>query len=114
SILDMFVPGWRAVDQSKDKSLHDLASIIAETMSIHAAATELLEHERWDLAAIYYCGIDHFSHRFMRYHAGKPMPRGQDDSDPAPLPPAVCGTPPPPPCFGCSAAASPPRGAPAP
>lgn len=81
-ILNLFVPGWQAIDQSKDKSLHDLASIIAETMSIHAAATELLEHEPWDVAAIYYCGVDHFSHRFMRYHAEKPFPADKDATDP--------------------------------
>jgi tetratricopeptide (TPR) repeat protein len=72
-ILNLFVPGWQAIDQWKDKSLHDLAGIVAETMSIHAAATDLMETEPWDLAAIYYAGIDHFSHRFMRYHAGKRM-----------------------------------------
>ena len=80
-VLSMFVPEWRKIDQKKDKSLHDLAGIIAETMSVHAAATDLVETEPWDLAAIYYAGIDHFSHRFMRYHAGKPMP-GQT-TDPA-------------------------------
>ena len=70
-ILRLFVPDWQKVDQDKDKSLHDLAGIIAETMSIHAAATELMETEPWDLAAVYFSGIDHFSHRFMRYHARK-------------------------------------------
>lgn len=70
-ILSMFAPDFAKVDQSKDKSVHDLAGLIAETMSIHAAATELIEHQEWDVAAIYYVGIDHFSHRFMRYHAGK-------------------------------------------
>jgi predicted AlkP superfamily phosphohydrolase/phosphomutase/tetratricopeptide (TPR) repeat protein len=74
-ILSLFVPEWKKIDQKKDKSLHDLAGIIAETMSIHAAATELIENERWDLAAVYYTGIDHFSHHFMRYHAHK-HPRG--------------------------------------
>lgn len=72
-ILQLFVPEFARVDQEKDKSLHDLADIIAETMSVHAAATELLEHADWDFAAIYHNGIDHFSHRFMRYHAGKAM-----------------------------------------
>jgi predicted AlkP superfamily phosphohydrolase/phosphomutase len=69
------------VDQAKDKSVHDLASIIAETMSIHAAATDLMERIEWDLAAIYYSGIDHFSHRFMRYHAGKA--KHKNGTDPA-------------------------------
>jgi len=79
-ILQLFVPDFARVDQDKDKSLHDLAGIIAETMSVHAAATELIEHEDWDFAAIYHNGIDHFSHRFMRYHARKAMDR---DHDPA-------------------------------
>jgi|HubBroStandDraft_1064217.scaffolds.fasta_scaffold01836_3 predicted AlkP superfamily phosphohydrolase/phosphomutase/tetratricopeptide (TPR) repeat protein len=76
-ILQLFVPEFERVDQGKDKSLHDLAEIVAESMSIHAAATELLENEAWDFAAVYHCGIDHFSHRFMRYHAGKTV-RGID------------------------------------
>jgi tetratricopeptide (TPR) repeat protein len=81
AILRLFVPEWKQIDQEKDKSLHDLATIIAETMSIHNAATELMATEAWDLAAIYYAGIDHFSHRFMRYHAGKRMPA--EGTDPA-------------------------------
>ncbi len=75
-MLRMFAKDFAALDQTNDKSLHDLAGIIAESMSIHAAATELIEHQEWDVAAIYYVGIDHFSHRFMRFHAGK-TPRKQ-------------------------------------
>ena len=84
-ILSLFVPGWQQIDQKKDKSLHDLAAIVAETMSVHAAATDLMETEPWDLAAVYYAGIDHFSHRFMRYHAGKRMRRAPSGpgTDPA-------------------------------
>lgn len=80
AILNQFVPGWQKIDQAKDRSLHDLAGIIAETMSIHAAATELMATETWDLAAVYYVGIDHFCHRFMRYHAGKRVPTGDTES----------------------------------
>ena len=70
-MLQMFVPEAARVDQSKDRSLYDLAGIVAETMSVHAAATDLMERVEWDLAAVYYNSIDHFSHRFMRDHAGK-------------------------------------------
>lgn len=66
--LRLFVPNYEQVDQAADKRLHALAKIIAETMSIHAVATELLETQAWDFAAIYYCGLDHFGHGFMRYH----------------------------------------------
>lgn len=66
--LRLFVPEYERVDQAKDKRLHSLGRIIAETMSIHAVGTELLATQPWDFAAIYYSGLDHFGHGFMRYH----------------------------------------------
>ena len=66
--LRLFVPEYDKVNQEKDKRLHSLARIIAETMSIHSVATELLETQPWDFAAVYYSAIDHFGHAFMRYH----------------------------------------------
>lgn len=66
--LRLFVPDYEQVDQGKDKRLHALGRIIAETMSIHAVGTELLATQPWDFAALYYSGIDHFGHGFMRYH----------------------------------------------
>ena len=66
--IRLFVPEYEKVDQSKDKRLHSLGKIVAETISIHAVATELLETEKWDFAGIYYSGIDHFGHGFMSYH----------------------------------------------
>jgi predicted AlkP superfamily phosphohydrolase/phosphomutase/tetratricopeptide (TPR) repeat protein len=72
--LRLFVPDYDQVDQAKDKRLHMLAKIIAETMSVHAAATELLETQDWDFAGIYYSGLDHFGHGFMGYHPPR-LPR---------------------------------------
>ena len=66
--IRLFVPEYEKVDQKQDKRLHSLGKIIAETMSSHAAATELLATQRWDFAAVYYSGLDHFEHAFMRYH----------------------------------------------
>src|SRR2546425_8048331 len=66
--IRLFVPDYQKVDQAADKRLHSLGKIIAETMSMHAAATEVLSTQPWDFAAIYYSGIDHFGHAFMRYH----------------------------------------------
>jgi predicted AlkP superfamily phosphohydrolase/phosphomutase/tetratricopeptide (TPR) repeat protein len=79
-ILHLFAPDFVRIDQNEDKSVHDLAGIIAETMSIHNAATDLMERLPWDLAAVYYAGIDHFSHRFMRYHARKAGPKSKSDA----------------------------------
>lgn len=66
--LRPFVPDYERVDQKQDKRLHMLGKIIAETMSIHAVATELLATQEWDFAGLYYSGLDHFGHGFMRYH----------------------------------------------
>ncbi len=67
-VLRLFVPAYERVDQEKDKRLHVLARMIAETTSTHAAATEALEHSEWDFAAVYYDAVDHFCHSFMGYH----------------------------------------------
>jgi predicted AlkP superfamily phosphohydrolase/phosphomutase/tetratricopeptide (TPR) repeat protein len=77
--IRMFVPDYEKVDQSRDKRLHTLGKIIAETMSVHAAATELLATEPWDFAAIYYSGIDHFGHAFMRYNPPRLPWVGEED-----------------------------------
>jgi len=66
--IRIFVPEYQRVDQDADKRLHSLGKVIAETMSLHAMATEVLEHAQWDFAAIYYDAIDHFCHGFMQYH----------------------------------------------
>jgi len=76
--MGLFVPDYEKVDQAKDHRLHSLGKIISETMSIHAAATELLATEQWDFAGIYYSGIDHFGHGFMNYHPPQ-LPWVSDD-----------------------------------
>jgi len=50
------------------KRVDSIRKVIAECTSVHGAATYLLEHEPWDLAAIYYDAIDHFSHLCMGFH----------------------------------------------
>jgi predicted AlkP superfamily phosphohydrolase/phosphomutase/tetratricopeptide (TPR) repeat protein len=67
-VIRLFVPEYDKIDQGKDKRLHVLARMIAETTSTHAAATEALEHTEWDFAAVYYDAVDHFCHGFMGYH----------------------------------------------
>ena len=67
-ILALFVPKMDEVDQETDTKLHDLAKLIAETISIQAAAIRQLQDGPWNLAAFYFPGIDHFCHGFMDYH----------------------------------------------
>ena len=63
-----FVPQAAKVDQEKDKGLAIVAQLLAENCCIHNVATWILETQPWDLLAVYYNGIDHFSHGFMAYH----------------------------------------------
>lgn len=68
AMLRAFVPDFEKVDQESDKSLHALAKIMCEGLTINAVATELLATREWDFAAVYFDAIDHFGHRFMSYH----------------------------------------------
>ena len=66
-----FIPGAAKIDQKKDKRLSSFAKVLSDNASIHAVATALMEAEPWDFTAVYYDGIDHFSHAFMSYHPPK-------------------------------------------
>jgi predicted AlkP superfamily phosphohydrolase/phosphomutase/tetratricopeptide (TPR) repeat protein len=67
-MLQAFVPRAAEIDQRKDRRLLGLARTLCECVSMHSAATWLIENQAWDLFAIYYDAIDHFSHGFMRYN----------------------------------------------
>jgi tetratricopeptide (TPR) repeat protein len=64
----LFVPRLGEVDRSKPNPLAPLAKTLAECFTTHAAATWLMENTEWDFMAVYYIGIDHFSHTFMNFH----------------------------------------------
>ncbi len=63
-----FVPRAAEVDQTKDHHLSTLARMLSESMSVHAAATWLMENRPWDFAAVYFDAVDHLSHAFMPFH----------------------------------------------
>jgi len=63
-----FIPNLAKVDQKKDRRVSMLAGVIADTTSIHGAATALMQLEPWDFMAVYYDAVDHFGHGFMKYH----------------------------------------------
>lgn len=62
------VPRAAEVDQKQDRKIAAIASNLAQTVSIHNAATWILCHQEWDFLAVYYNAIDHFCHGFMKYH----------------------------------------------
>ena len=63
-----FIPKFMEIDQQKDQRLSGFAKTLADTVSVHGAATALMQLEPWDFMAVYYDGIDHFGHGFMKYH----------------------------------------------
>jgi len=80
-VLQMFVPDAGKIDQTKDPRLFQLAKIVAECSGIQAAATAIIQDEPWDFMAVYFDGIDHFGHGFMRYHPPKQDWVSQEDYD---------------------------------
>ena len=66
-----FIPLAADIDQKKDQRLSGFAKTFSEMMTTHSIATATMEMEPWDFMAIYYTGIDHFSHGFMEYHPPK-------------------------------------------
>ncbi|MBS0660242.1 MAG: alkaline phosphatase family protein [Verrucomicrobia bacterium] len=51
--------------------LQSLRKRLAECLTLHAAFTDVLEHEPWDFATVYYESIDHIGHDFMAFHPPK-------------------------------------------
>jgi len=67
-MVEPFIPLAKEIDQDKDKRLAGFMRTLSECVSIHSAATWLLDNQPWDFFAVYYDAIDHFCHGFMKYH----------------------------------------------
>ena len=67
-MVEPFIPLAREIDRKKDKRLSGMMRTLCECISMHAAATWLIDNRPWDLFAVYYDAIDHFCHGFMSYH----------------------------------------------
>ena len=67
-MIEPFIPLAREIDQDKDKRLAGCMRTLCECVSMHAAATWLIENQEWDFFSVYYDAIDHFCHGFMKYH----------------------------------------------
>jgi len=81
SMIEPFIPRAREIDQSKDGRLASCMRTFCECVSMHSAATYLIEHESWDFFAVYYDAIDHFCHGYMCYHPPRQEFVSQKDFD---------------------------------
>jgi predicted AlkP superfamily phosphohydrolase/phosphomutase/tetratricopeptide (TPR) repeat protein len=68
-MVEPFVPKAAEIDQNKDRRLSSVMKTLCECVTIHSAATWLLDNQPWDFFGVYFDAIDHFCHGFMRYHA---------------------------------------------
>lgn len=66
--LEYFVPRAKSIDQSADRNLSSLALQLAECGTLQGLASHIVEHEPWDMLAVYFNTIDHVCHGFMYYH----------------------------------------------
>lgn len=70
-LVQLFVPRLAEIDQEKDRRLETLSKITADTSTVKNAALALMDREPWDFFAVYFDGIDHYSHAFMNYYPPK-------------------------------------------
>jgi predicted AlkP superfamily phosphohydrolase/phosphomutase/tetratricopeptide (TPR) repeat protein len=63
-----FVPDAAVEVVREGNRIGKLMQLVAQTASIHAMATLLMERGGWDFTAVYYEGIDRFGHEFMEFH----------------------------------------------
>jgi predicted AlkP superfamily phosphohydrolase/phosphomutase/Flp pilus assembly protein TadD len=66
-----FIPDAARIADSPSSRIPKLQDMLAQTASVHAMALRLIEQDDWDLAAVYYEGIDRFGHEFMEFHPPK-------------------------------------------
>lgn len=66
--LRPFIPKALEIDQDKDKRLAGCMRTLAEIASVQSVATWVMQNTPWDFMAVYFDGIDHFGHGFMKYH----------------------------------------------
>ncbi|MEO1497830.1 MAG: alkaline phosphatase family protein [Planctomycetota bacterium] len=76
-----FIPDAAALMSKPGHRVGRLAQMLAQTATIHAAATHLLTSTDWDFSAVYYEGIDRFGHEFMAYHPPKMEQVSQEEFD---------------------------------
>jgi tetratricopeptide (TPR) repeat protein len=67
-MIEPFIPRAKEIKQDKDRRMAGCMRTFCECVSIHSAATYLIENRPWDFFAVYYDAIDHFCHGFMKYH----------------------------------------------
>ncbi|GLB50448.1 alkaline phosphatase family protein [Neptunitalea lumnitzerae] len=68
AFMPTYTPQKKEEKNEKDGGVFTLSKVLAQNVSIHAAATRLMRTTEWDFMAVYYDFIDHMCHAFMKFH----------------------------------------------
>ncbi|MBL4704180.1 MAG: alkaline phosphatase family protein, partial [Flavobacteriales bacterium] len=63
-----FIPEALNIKLEENLGVTAIAKTLANTATVHATCTYLMDNSDWDLTAVYFDGIDHFCHGFIKYH----------------------------------------------
>jgi len=63
-----FIPDPQNVEGKELQLIKNFANVLAQTATVQAASTHLMRTTDWDFMGVYFDGIDHFCHGFVRYH----------------------------------------------
>lgn len=66
--LAAFIPRIGEALPEDAKPIQSLAQVLARAASVQSCATRLMLDEPWDLAMVFFDGLDHLGHTFMPYH----------------------------------------------
>ena len=66
-VMSMFVPRFQELDAA-DPELMRIGALVAQSFSVHAIATHLMEHQPWDFITVSYGLIEFLSRAFFQYH----------------------------------------------
>lgn len=79
--LKPFLPtiGEMLQDPKLTQRANVVAKLLAHVVSVHAAATAVMQLEPWDFMGVYFDAIDHFGHSFMRFHPPRQEGVGEEE-----------------------------------
>jgi tetratricopeptide (TPR) repeat protein len=70
-LISQYIPHWQKIDQQRDRRLGVLRVLLAADLSYHAAATELIQNEKWDFAAVRFPAFGQIARIFVPYSPPK-------------------------------------------
>ena len=78
-VISRFVPGWKKIDQKRDRRIGQLRLFLATDFSYQTAMVRLLTEGAWDFAAVRFPALGAISQVFLPFHP--PRGKGVDQEE---------------------------------